>query len=138
MTQIKLKGFPAVVVILGIVGFSGFRMMSARSSLDEAGNAIIPWIQGEYTSRHLRDIGDVSELTPEKVDSILWQRNITFPSIKAHGTPDDMVVRVEVLFDGHEPPDGNSVQYWRMEYSTILGWRVRREVSVFSYYLAIL
>jgi len=135
MAQIRLTGVKAVVVILALVGFGVFRLVSARSTLDTQGTEELSmWLRAEYASRYLSNL-DAATLTPEDVESLLALDRITFPSIRGNGTPSDMVVRVEIEIDGQPPPDGRSVRYWRMEHSMLTGWRMQREANVLSYYL---
>lgn len=135
MAQIRMTGWKAVLVILALVGFAGFRMVSARSALDTDGTEELSmWLRAEYASRYMRNI-DAETITPEQVESLLALDRITFPSIRGNGTPSDMVVRVEIEIDGQPPPDGRSVRYWRMEHSMITGWRMVREANVLLYYL---
>lgn len=47
---------------------------------------------------------------------------------------DDYIVRVEYLIDGKLPPDGVAVRYFKMEWQTLGGWRVKWESNAFSYY----
>src|SRR5690606_9983851 len=93
------------------------------------------WLKGEYARAQLRGITAVNTLTPEGVDSLLASQKVSFASIKARGKPDDMVVRAEVLVDGKPPTTGESDRYYRMPYSSIAGWRMKRETCAFAYCL---
>jgi hypothetical protein len=65
-------------------------------------------------------------------------QRVTCPKITAHGSLDDAVVRAEVLIDGAPPPDGRSVRYFRMSYSSVLGWHLEsRRATALQYYLAL-
>ena len=71
----------------------------------------------------------------EVAEELLGLARIELPSIQARGRGDDVVVRVEIRVDGKEPPEGESVRYYRMSHSALTGWRVRRETTALSYYL---
>ena len=134
--QIRLTGVRALLLAIVLLGFGGWRSVTAYADLDEgAAQELSAWLKGEYARAQLRGITDVNTLTPAGVDSLLASQKVSFASIKARGKPEDMVVRAEVLVDGKPPTTGESVRYYRMSYSTITGWRMKRETFAFAYYL---
>ena len=129
----KVTGFKAFLLLLALIGFVGFRFLSARSSIEtDAAEEIATWVQAEYTSRYMADNPEPDE---ETAAEILALTKIEFSEITGRGTPDDMVVRVRIRVDGSAPRYGNEVRYFRMEYSMVTGWIYQREVSKLSYYL---
>ncbi len=130
---VKVTGFKAVIVILALVGFVGFRFVSAKSSIEtDAAQELKMWLQAEYTSRYLADDPEPDE---ETAAEILALTDIQFSEITGRGALDDMVVRVRIRVDGSAPQYGNEIRYFRMDYSVVLGWSYQHEVSKWSYYL---
>ncbi len=129
----KVTGFKAVLVLLAVLGFFGFRFLSARSSIEtEAAQELKMWLQAEYTSRYLADNPEPDEETAAEV---LALTRIDFSEITGRGALDDMVVRVEIRVDGSAPQYGNEIRYFRMEYSVVTGWSYQHESTKLSYYL---
>ena len=54
--------------------------------------------------------------------------------MRARGPLDDLVVRIELEPGDHLPAGTELVRYYRMEYSTISGWRYRSDASAFAFY----
>ena len=139
--NIRVTGWKAIA-ILGVIGaFAGYRYIAARTSLDSAGaDELRFWLAAEYQRAGLPALeqavagGDAAAAEAQALEMIARSR-IEFPSMDARGTPDDLVVRVRVVVDGGEPPDGRSTRYFRMRYSTVTGWRMQRETTALSYYL---
>ncbi len=131
--QIKLTGVKAVVAILLVAAFMGYRFFSAASTIETDAAAELKFsLWGQYASRLM---AEKPEPTEETVRRALALDNIQFPEINGRGTPGDMVVRVRILVDGSPPPDGRLVRYFRMEYSQLTKWRYVRETTGFAYYL---
>ncbi len=131
--QIKLTGAKAVVAILLVAAFMGYRFFSAMSTIETAAEEVLKFsLWGEYASRLM---AEKPEPTEETVQRALALDNIQFPEINGRGTPGDMVVRVRIVVDGSPPPDGRSVRYFRMEYSQLTKWRYVRETTAFAYHL---
>ncbi len=135
MSQIefKLTGAKAIMAIIVVVAFVGFRYVTAWSSIEtDAASELQMWLRAEYTRGLL---AEYPEPTEEMAQRAVALENIHFPEINGRGTPDDMVVRVRITVDGHPPPYGNEVRYFRMEYSQLTKWRLRRETTKLWYYL---
>ncbi len=131
--QIKLTGAKAVVAILLVTAFIGYRFFSATSTIETDAAAELKFsLWGQYASRLMAENPEPTEETARRA---LALDNIQFPEINGRGTPGDMVVRVRVLVDGSPPPDGRSVRYFRMEYSQLTKWRYVRETTAFAYHL---
>lgn len=132
--QIRIKGLPAVVIILALAAFAGFRLLQASTTLDGDGREVLrQWIAAEYARYQLARTDLTDE---ERVPLLLATDSVEFRSLSGRGRPDRTIVRVEVAPGSAQPPDSPVVRYYRMEYSTITGWRLEREVSVVSYYLS--
>jgi len=136
--RIELKGWAAVAVLVLVVGFLAFRLVSVKTTLaSEAADALRAQLRAEY-SRELLEGLDVKDLDRDRVDpriqEILDAGKIEFASIGSRGL-DPVYVRVEVRVAGDEPPDGKTTRYFVLSYSTLLGWTVRRETSALWYYL---
>ncbi len=133
--QLQMKGPRAVLVLVVVLGFGAWRSFSAHTDLDTgAAQELSRMLQAEYARTELSRIGGVEDLTPEAVADLLATQNVTFTSLTARGTSDDMIVRAEVAVDGREPQDGAAVRYYRMSHSVLTGWRVSRETSAWAYY----
>lgn len=131
--QIKLTGAKAVVAILLVTAFMGYRFFSAMSTIEIAAAEVLKFsLWGEYASRLMAERPEPTEETARRA---LALDNIQFPEINGRGTPSDMVVRVRIVVDGSPPPDGRSVRYFRMEYSQLTKWRYVRETTAFAYHL---
>ena len=135
MSEIKLRftGFKAVIVILALGGFVGFRFVSAKASIEtDAAQELKTWLQAEYASRYLADNPEPTEHT---AGDVLALSNIDFIEITGRGALDDMVVRVRIRVDGSGPRYGKEIRYFLMEHFLVTGWSYRREVTKLSYYL---
>ncbi|MBR9990031.1 MAG: hypothetical protein KFH98_09760 [Gemmatimonadetes bacterium] len=135
---LHLKGPQAVLLVVGVVAFAGWRGVTAYTDLEDgAAQELSEWLRAEHARDQLRDISSVGDVTPAKLDSILAGQRVTFASVRARGAPEDMVVRVEVLIDGTPPRDG-AVRYYRMSYGAVTGWRMKREVHAWTFYTKLL
>lgn len=132
--QVKLTGWPAMVVAVLAVGFYGLTFVISRRTLDD--DALAPvrqQLQGEYSLVLLPGV-DPQQPDPAAVERLLALDRITFASVSARGSGDNVIVRVEPRVDGSPPPDGRSVRYFRMSWSALQGWRLRHETTAFKYY----
>ncbi len=131
--QIKLTGAKAVVAILLVAAFMGYRFFSAMSTIETAAAEELKFsLWGEYASRLMAEKPQPTEETARRA---LALDNIEFPEINGRGTPGDMIVRVRISVNGSPPPDGRSVRYFRMEYSQLTRWRYVRATTAFAYHL---
>ncbi len=131
--QIKLTGAKAVVAILLVVAFLGYRFFSATSTIETDAAEILKFsLWGQYASQLMAEKPEPTEETARRA---LALDNIQFPEIHGRGTPRDMIVRVRIVVDGSPPPEGRAVRYFRMEYSQLTKWRYLRETTAFAYHL---
>ena len=132
--EIRLKGWQAGVVLLAIVAFVAFRFATARATLDTEGAEVLrQWVAAEYQRYHLNRADLTDE---ERARVLLATDSVRFRTISGRGSPDDMVVRVEIERNRAHPPGTPYVRYYRMEYSTVTGWHHRGDVTALAYYLA--
>ena len=144
MTTFQRHGGKAVLTLLLFAGYWGFRQWSINSSLDTgAVQAIKPWIIGHLENAALRESQNkpFDQLSQQEraalSQKLIAANRVEIKSIQAHGLGDRTVVRVEVLVDGKPPPDSKTIHYYKMNYSTLLGWSYRQEVDAVSYWLAL-
>lgn len=133
---LHLKGWPAVFVIMGVLAFGGWKLVSAHADLEDgATRKLNEWITAEYYRSALKHYKNSPELLMEKVREI---EQLRFEEITARGTPDDMVVKVRVAPNPSEPAGTKHVRYFRMRHDTVTGWHLRREVDAVSWWLALI
>lgn len=134
-SRVNRKGKAAfVAAFLGFVawqGLTGFTNLEAGVE-DELSHRL----RAEYAMELFRGASP-QDLAAAGIDSILADQNVTFESMRAVGTRDKMVVRVEIRVNGRPPADGRAVRYYRMSYRIPRGWRIRSETSAIRYYTAI-
>jgi len=131
--SIQLKGGKAVVVAVLVLGFAGFRMVTARTTLETQGRQELQdWVTMEIRQPLL---DDESLSLEEKGQAVLAVGNVEIRSMRARGTMDNLIVRIELEPSGDLPEGTELVRYYRMEYSTITGWRHRGNATAVSYYL---
>ncbi len=139
--NIRLTGGKALAVLVLIVGFLVWKFTIERTTLaTEAAEAIKFDLRGQYLSRAFVDF-DPAELSDAEMqaaaEELMRLDDIAFTAMSARGRGDDVSVRVEIQVAGKDPPDGKSVRYYQMSHSLVTGWRVERETTALSYYLAL-
>jgi hypothetical protein len=131
---ITLRGWPAVIALVVIVGLYGLTFVVSRRALDEEGlTPIRQQLIGEYTAALLPDV-DPQDPDPAAVERLTALERIEFASVSVRGFGSDVIVRVEPRVDGEPPPDGRSARYFRMSYSSLTGWRMRGQTTAWRYY----
>ncbi len=131
----KITGWKAVPILLLVVGFGGYRFVTARQALDTQGREELEmWISGELIRPML---ADSTTSLAERGEAILGASQVEIRKLSALGTLDDLVVRVELEPDDVLPPGTELVRYYRMSYSIVTGWRHRGPASALRYYLAV-
>ena len=138
--KFEFKGWKAIPVALLFVGFLIYRAVAAHAALEgEAAEEIKLHLIGVYSSQEMGELktayasGDSQRLSAE-VDEIVGYSRIEFTSVCVKGLGDTITVRLAISVDGKLPPDGREIRYFRLEHSTLTGWRVKREVTAFRYY----
>jgi len=139
--KIKLTGWKAIVAILAVLAFLAYRYNAMHTTVaTEAADELRFWLAAEYMAAGLPALEQAVEsgdavAAEIQAQEILARERIEFPDLSARGSPEDVVVRAEILVDGRAPPVGKPVRYFRMEHSMVTGWRMQREVHAISYYL---
>lgn len=140
--KIKLTGWKAVALILIVLAVLGWRFTASRKTLGtEAAGVVRHWLIAEYARKNLagwteeeKNFDNV-EKSGEKAQALLAATRVKILSIKARGSGEDVVVKVKVEVDGKTPPDGESVRYFRMSHSPLIGWQMERSTGSWAWYL---
>lgn len=133
-----LRGWPAVVVLVLLVGFVIVRGVTVRSTLaEDARVALEEQIRLDYARRLLAETAD-APMDAAGAEALLATRRIELVSLEVRGPLDDLVARVEATLDGGVPPGEDAVSYWRLEYSRVMGWRVRGRTDRVAWWLAVI
>ena len=142
----QLRGWQAAIaamVILGIVGYQCARRIQAVD--DAARFAIGVSLTREYQGRGLKE--QVQEYLKQKASggapSEPPRSDAPIPmvelvSVKAHGSNDVMVAKVEVTVNGGAPPDGRSVRYLDLMRSIDGRWLVVADSDAYHYMTSLL
>ena len=142
--HVELTGWKAILVLLAVLGISGYRLSTRFPAVDEAGReALRHWLVKDYEGRgpaalaqrvanYRAGLPDLPE-PPAAVEP-----RVEFVSLSAHGLRDAMVVRSEVSVDGGPPPDSRPVRYLFLTTKFEGGWMVLAESDSFQYYTALL
>jgi hypothetical protein len=124
MTPVTIRshGWRALLLFGGVLALGGWRVMSARQTLDaEAAMLVRRELSAEYARGG---------------DSLPDDR-IAVRAMTAHDGADKAVVRAEVWVDGGAPPDGAHVRYFRLRRAPSAGWQVAPgRPSAFEFYTA--
>jgi hypothetical protein len=133
---VTFSGWKAVVVLVILAGFVGFRIATARAKLDTQGRAALErWVQAELV-RSI--VADPTKSLAERGAAAAEASAVTIRSIAVRGPLSDAVVRVELNPSPALPPDAGLVRYYRVRYSEITGWVHRGRATVMNWYLAAL
>jgi anti-sigma-K factor RskA len=141
--KIRVTGWKAIVVLLLAAAFVGYRYRAVQTTLETgAADELRFWLAAEYMAQGLPALEDAVErgdaaAAEEQAREIVARDRIEFTDMSARGAPDDLAVRVRIRVDGRPPPDGREVRYFRMQHSTVTGWRMRRETTKLGYYLTL-
>ncbi len=140
-TKVQLKGTNALIAIVVLLGFFGYKYYSAQSTLATEGAEVLKfWLSGEYQSHAIDNFKspDSKVGNPENIEKralkILDAGKVKFLSLKARGASKDIIVRAEISVNGKPPEIGKVVRYFRMEHTMISGWYVHRETTAFAFY----
>jgi hypothetical protein len=142
-TKIKLTGPQAIAAVVVIVAVVAIQFLNRQQTLQtEAVDQIKLHLSAEYARQHLPELQratqgvDLDEARVEEMVRQMSTDNIDIVDIGARGRGGEFVARVEVEVEGADPPDGRRIRYFKMTHSTLVGWRVVRTTSKWSYYLA--
>jgi hypothetical protein len=134
--RFRVTGFRAMLLLVGIAGFLGYRFIASRADLHPQASTILrDWIRAEY----VRKQAEREDLPLTKKGLLLAQSvDLRFLSLNARGGQDRQIVRVELEPRPNDPPDWPLVRYYRMKYSLILGWTYDRNARPYEYTLALI
>ena len=101
-----------MVVGVLVVGAAGYRMVTARTTLDTQGRqALEEWVAGEFRRPLL---SDESLSLEERGQAVLAAGEVKIRSTRARGPLDDLVARIELEPGDHLPAGTELVRYYRM------------------------
>jgi hypothetical protein len=132
----ELKGWHAVVALVVLAAFTGARVYLNVQTVDDGERqAIRGWLAREYQGtdakgllKRMQDAG--AGLPAEPLPST--PMNVEIVSAGARGTSNHVLVKVQVMVDGGEPPDGQAIRY--LELSRYDGaWSVLYNSSPYAY-----
>ena len=131
--EFKLTGWKGLLAALVIVGFLGYRYVTAVQALDTDGReAVREWVAAEYQRYHLART-DISD--EEKAAILLETQAINLVSMDARGRPERMAVRVEIEPNIAHPPGTPYVRYYNLEHSIATGWRHKGDITALQYHM---
>jgi hypothetical protein len=142
----QLKSWQAVVAVMVILGIVGYQCTRRIQTLDAAARfAIGVSLTREYQGRGLKE--QVQEYSkqrasggapsePPRSDAPIPM--VELVSVKAHGSNDVMVAKVEVTVNGGPPPDGRSVRYLDLMRSIDGRWLVVADSDASHYMISLL
>jgi len=130
----RFTGWKAVALIVALVAFAAFRATRARSAMNGQGREVLEsWIVGEL-QRPL--LADTTLTLAEKGEAVLRLSTVSIWTLDARGPLDDVVVRVELEPNPAFPPGFELVRYYRMQYSSLIGWSYKGPGSALTFWLA--
>lgn len=142
----QLKGWQAAVVGAAILGVAGYQCARRIQTVDDAARfAIGVTLTREYQGKGLKEQvqeylkqkasgGPATEPPPSKAPIPM----VELVSVKAHGSSDVMVAKVEVAVNGGPPPDGRSVRYVDLIRSVDGRWLVVADSDAYHYMMSLL
>jgi hypothetical protein len=142
----QLKGWQAVIAVVVILGIVGYQCARRIQTVDDAARfAIGVSLTREYQGRGLKEQvqeylkqrasgGAPSE--PPRSDAPIPM--VELVSVKAHGSNDVMVAKVEVTVNGGPPLDGRSVRYLDLMRSIDGRWLVVADSDAYHYMSSLL
>jgi hypothetical protein len=142
--EFKITGWKAIIGLVVVVAFVGFRVETQTRTLESQGvTKIRNWLMAESERAALPDMQKAmngqagGDKVLEDMAQKLQAQNFEIISVTSHGSGASIVARVKVRYKGGSHSDGMNVRYLRMQYSMVTGWRVAHEVSKWDYYMAV-
>lgn len=125
---LRVKGLPALIVLialpLGLLWLSHGRYASACDNIHAARECLQVVFEAQYINENLPS-GDA---TPSKAQLRALGEAFTKPgfvieSLELRGRLfGDVVAKAVISVNGHPPSDGETVRYYQMRYSRIIGY----------------
>ena len=142
----QLRGWQAAVVGAAILGVVAYQCARRIQTVDDAARfAIGVTLTREYQGKGLKE--QVQEYLRQKASGGAAQEpppsDVPIPmvelvSVKAHGSSDVMIAKVEVTVNGGPPPDGRSVRYLDLMRSVDGRWLVVADSDAYHYTISLL
>lgn len=142
----QLRGWQAAVVGAAIVGVVAYQCARRIQTVDDSARfAIGVSLTREYQGKGLRE--QVQEYLKQKASGNVPTEpppsdapipRVELVSVKAHGSNDVMVAKVEVGVNGGPPPDGRSVRYLDLMRSVDGRWLVVADSDSYHYMISLL
>jgi hypothetical protein len=142
----QLKGWQAAVVGVVIPGIVAYQCARRLQTVDDSARfAIGVSLTREYQGRGLKE--QVQEYLQQRASggapkepppSDVPVPRVELVSVKAHGSNDVMVAKVELTVDGGPPPDGRSVRYLDLMRSVDGRWLVVADSDAYHYWISLL
>ena len=130
--EIEIKGWPAVAILAVFVLIGGFRYCSTSSEISpQARESIQTYLDARYAA-HFLDDPEFLANPDEMAEELL--AGVDIVDIKVKGRK-EKIVRVEIAVNGQAPPDGESIKYFRVTDSMMMGEVFEGEVTSFSWHL---
>lgn len=143
--EINLKGWPAVAVIVAVIGYVVYSLAGTHNVLgnDDIVATLEERITRDMTRSNAAQIDDAADREEFEEVSALADRirdaDVDFYEVHASepviplATGGEIIVYVR--FSTSDDP-GEQTRYYRLERAGFTGWRVLREVSAWSWWLA--
>ncbi len=142
----QLKGWQAAVAAVVILGIVAYQCARRIQTVDDAARfAIGVSLTREYQGKGLKEqmqeylkqraSGGAAHEPPPSVEPIPM---VELVSVKAHGSKDVMVAKVELTVNGGTPPDGRSVRYLDLMRSVDGRWLVVADSDGYHYMTSLL
>jgi hypothetical protein len=142
----QLRGWQAAAVGVAILGVVAYQCARRIQSVDDSARfAIGVTLTREYQGKGLKE--QVREYLKQKASSEATKEPppsdtpitmVELVSVKAHGSSDVMVAKVEVTVNGGPPPDGRSVRYVDLMRSVDGRWLVVADSDAYHYMMSLL
>jgi hypothetical protein len=142
----QLRGWQAAAVGVAILGVVAYQCGRRIQTVDDGARfAIGVTLTREYQGKGLKEqareylkqkaSGEASKEPPPSDAPIPM---VELVSVKAHGSNDVMVAKVEVTVNGGPPPDGRSVRYLDVMRSVDGRWLVVADSDAYHYMMSLL
>ncbi len=142
----QLKGWQAAVAMVVILGIVAYQCARRIQPVDDAARfAIGVSLTREYQGRGLKE--QVQEYLQHRASGGAPQEpppsdvpipKVELVSVKAHGSNDVMVAKVELTVNGGPPPDGRSVRYLDLMRAVDGRWLVVADSDAYHYVTSLL
>jgi hypothetical protein len=131
---LRLTGGKAVLALVVLAGVAGFRIMTARVTIDTQGRAALEtWVRDELIRPIL---ADTTRSLSERGAATARASSVTIRSLEVRGPLNDAVVRVELAPSPALPPGTDLARYYHVQYSDLTGWRHHGSATTMDWFVA--